>query len=83
MPSRLSPGCPECDRLLDQFAGVVKENAEMLSEYHDALRLRDTNKIEEMRDALAGYDLFRMMAKEELLAHQATHADEKTFGTHN
>jgi hypothetical protein len=61
---------------MDQFAAIVRENYEILKEYHEALDARDSAKIDAMRDAIARCDLFRKIAKEEILAHQATHASD-------
>jgi len=41
LPSHPQPGCTECERLMDQFVATVKENFELLKEYHAALFARD------------------------------------------
>jgi hypothetical protein len=74
LPSRPHPGCQECERLLDHFAAVIEENMHVLREYHQALKERNPEKIEEMRDIIAGCDAFRKIVKDEIVAHQAQHA---------
>ena len=65
--------CPECERLTDLFADLVKENAELLRDYHMALQTRDRAQVEQIRDALPGIEQFRRLAKEAMEAHRAAH----------
>ena len=65
--------CPECVRLTDLLADLLKENAELLREYHMALRACDKGRVEKIIDALPGIEQFRKMAKEQMEAHRATH----------
>ena len=55
------------------FAAVIEENMKVLREYHQALKERNPEKIEEMRDIIAGCDAFRKIVKDEIVAHQAQH----------
>ena len=70
-------GCKKCESLFDQYLACVDDSARFLREYHAALHLRNTPNIEEMRDRVAKYDLTRALAKEALMAHQATHDGKK------
>jgi hypothetical protein len=65
--------CPECEHLTNLYADLVKENADVLNEYHAALQARDTQKVNLIREALPGIEQFRKEANEIMLAHRATH----------
>ena len=65
--------CEECDYLAALYADLVKENAEVLTRYHLALFARDREAIEQLRDTVAGAELFRKQGRENLEKHQATH----------
>ena len=66
-------GCEKCESLMNQFAAIVDECATFLREYHAALHTQDIQRIDEMRDRVAEYDLTRVLAREALLTHQAAH----------
>jgi hypothetical protein len=61
---------------MDQFSHLVQDSIDILRDYHTALEARDTAKIEALRGAIEGADQFRQQAKEQLLAHQASHRTE-------
>jgi hypothetical protein len=65
--------CEECERLSAIYADLVKENADILKQYSQALYARDCGKIDQLREALAGIEQFRKQAREQLDAHIDTH----------
>jgi hypothetical protein len=70
--------CEECEYLSTLCADLVKENAELLTQYHQALFARDADTVDLLREAIAGAELFRKQGRENLERHKARHNGVKS-----
>ncbi|MCU1337774.1 MAG: hypothetical protein JWO19_3355 [Bryobacterales bacterium] len=65
--------CPECERLWYLYSGLVQEQTSLFTEYRDAVRAHELERVQQIDLAIEAAERFRKLGKQELEAHQATH----------
>lgn len=63
--------CKECERLWSACVKRILQQADLLSQYYDAVKARELEKIAELEGALAVADGFRNASRETLMGHRA------------
>ena len=67
--------CKECERLSLLCADLVKQNAELLTPYLEALSARDVNALDQFANAIESAQAARAQQEVVLSNHRATHRE--------
>jgi len=63
--------CKECERLWSVCSKLIQQQADLLTQYYNAVKAREFGKVQELEGALALADTFRNTGRENLIGHQA------------
>ena len=70
--------CGECYRLRNLYIALLKQETDLLREFHSAITAGDLVKADSLNGPLAGALKFTQLGLEELRTHEATHAEKKS-----
>jgi hypothetical protein len=70
--------CGECYRLRNHYIALLKQETDLLREFHSAITAGDLVKADSLNGPLAGALKFTQLGLEDLRTHEATHAERKS-----
>lgn len=70
--------CGECYRLRNQYIALLKQETDLLRDFHAAIMVGDLVRADSFNGPLAGAMKFTQLGKEELRAHEALHAEKRS-----